>query len=197
MYSHQVKVPKDRVAVIIGTEGAQKQELEEKTGTKISVDSHEGDISISGDDPLNLFVTREMIKAIGRGFNPQVAEKLLKQDVCFEMIKIRDFGDTKKDILRLKGRVIGHKGKSRETIEDMCDVDVVVYGKTIGIIGDAQHVPVARRAVESLLSGSPHASVYKWLEKQRHQLKKIDLIGDQLVKEQIKEEDDSSEDTDE
>lgn len=197
MYVHQVKVPKDRVAVIIGTEGAQKRELEEKTQTSISVDSHEGDISINGEDPLNLFITREMVKAIGRGFNPEVAEKLMKQDFCFELIQIRDFGDTKKDFLRLKGRVIGHKGKSREAIENMCEVDIVVYGKTVGIIGEAQHVPVARRAVESLLSGSPHSSVYKWLEKQRHQLKKLDLIGDHLVKEQLKEDDDVSEDADE
>jgi rRNA processing protein Krr1/Pno1 len=33
-------------------------------------------------------------------------------------------------------------------------------------------VNICKRAVESLLGGSPHANVYKWLERQRRLLKK-------------------------
>jgi len=44
---------------------------------------------------------------------------------------------------------------------------ISVYGKTVAIIGLISQVSIARRAVESLLMGSMHASVYKWLEKQK------------------------------
>jgi ribonuclease Y len=67
----------------------------------------------------------------------------------------------------MKGRVIGRKGKSRSTIEEMTGCFISVYGKTVAIIGSISQVSIARRAVESLLMGSMHASVYKWLEKQK------------------------------
>ncbi len=68
---------------------------------------------------------------------------------------------------RLKGRVIGEGGRSRKTIEELTGSYISIYGKTICIIGEPEGAPNARRAVESLLKGSPHGNVYKWLEKQR------------------------------
>jgi ribosomal RNA assembly protein len=52
-----------------------------------------------------------------------------------------------------------------------------VYGKTIGIIGECANTAIARRAVESLLTGSTHASVYKWLEKNRREMKRKEMMG--------------------
>lgn len=193
-YSHELKIPKERVAVLIGRKGQIKQEIEENTGVKLDVDSAEGDVRVSGTDPLRLFSVREIVKAVGRGFNPEVAQKLLKQDYCFEMLTITDYAKTKKDILRLKGRVIGSEGKSRRLIEETCDVSMVVYGKTIGIIGESAHVPIARKAVEMLLTGSQHSKVYKWLEKQRRDLRKLDELPASAF--EIKEENDNAEDTD-
>ena len=66
-------------------------------------------------------------------------------------------------------------GKARNTIEDLTECYVSVYGKTIAIIGKVEMVGVCKRALESLLSGSPHANVYKWLERQRRLLKKRTL----------------------
>ena len=72
----------------------------------------------------------------------------------------------------MKGRIIGAEGKSRRTIEELTETNVSVYGKTVSIIGLAEGVDMARRAIETLLSGSPHANVYKWLEKKRRELKR-------------------------
>lgn len=187
-YSHELKIPKERVAVLIGSDGATKKELEEIGNIELDIDSKEGDIVLSGEDPLAVFTARDVIKAIGRGINPETAKQLFKQDYCLEIVNIMDFAKTKKDSFRLKGRVIGSEGKSRKHIESMCDVSISVYGKTISLIGEAQSVNVARRAIESLLSGSPHSNVYKWLEKQRRELQKMAIIGTQLVKEDIREE---------
>lgn len=170
-YCHELKIPKERIAVLIGKNGEIKKEFEESMGIRIEVNSTEGEVAVRGDDPVALFSMREVVKAIGRGFNPEVAKDLLKQDYCFELINLADYVKTKNHAIRLKGRVIGTAGKSRKAIEELCDVSISVYGKTIGIIGLAENVATARKAVESLLSGSPHSSVYKWLEKQRKNAK--------------------------
>ena len=171
-YSYELKVPKNRLAVIIGKEGSVKKELEEATKTKLSIDSKEGDIFVSGEDALGLYTAREIIKAIGRGFNPDVAKLLLKPDYVFEVVDVSEYVKSREAMLRLKGRVIGKEGKSRRLIEELTECNVSVFGKTISIIGLPESAANARQAVESLLRGSTHANVYKWLEKRRRELKR-------------------------
>ncbi len=175
-YSYELKVPKNRVAVIIGKEGSIKKEIEESTKTKLDIDSKEGDIFVSGEDALGLYTAREIIKAIGRGFNPDLAKLLLKSDYIFEVVDLSEFVKSKEAMLRLKGRVIGKEGKSRKVIEELTECNISVFGKTISIIGLPESVANARQAVESLLRGSTHANVYKWLEKRRRDLKRREVL---------------------
>ncbi len=175
-FSYEIKVPHERVAVLIGKSGKIKKEIEEATKSKLTIDSKEGEVQVEGTDPLMLYITRDIIKAIGRGFNPEVAMTLLKQDYLFELIDISEYSKGKANHLeRLKGRIIGKEGKSRKYIEQMTETDICVYGKTAAIIGQGENVSIARRAIESLLQGSPHASVYKFLEKKRRDLKMQEL----------------------
>jgi ribosomal RNA assembly protein len=171
-YSYEIKIPKERVAVLIGTKGEAKRAIEQLTKTKLQIDSDEGDVVISGEDAITLYSTKEIIHAIGRGFNPDVARLLIKQDYSFELINIGDWVKTQNELERLRGRVIGEGGKSRKLIEDLTETSICVYGKTVGIIGQVEMVPLARRAIESLLSGSRHDNVYKWLERRRKEVKR-------------------------
>ncbi len=171
-FVYELKIPLDRVAVLIGQKGETKLQLERVAGAKISVDSHEGEIKLSGSDALQLYSLREIVRAIGRGFSPEIAQLLFKQDYGFELVNILDYAKTKKDVIRLKGRVIGEEGKSRRTLEELTGCHISVYGKTAGIIGQLEWLPMARRAVESLLAGSPHATVYKWLERRRRKMRR-------------------------
>lgn len=176
-FTYEIKIPKDRIAVIIGREGSIKKQLEDDTKTSLKVDSKEGDVFITGNDALGLYVAREIIRSIGRGFNPDVALLLLKQDYIFETINLLDYsGKSKETMLRIKGRVIGKEGKSRKYIEELTETNISVYGKTIGIIGSAENVSTAKYAIESLLMGSTHSSVYQWLEKKRKQLKRKEML---------------------
>ncbi len=168
-FRYELKMPRDRVAVLIGKKGKIKKILEEETQTKIAVDSAEGDVFLTGRDAVRLFTAKEIVTAIARGFNPDTAMDLLKQDFCFELIRMDDFVRTKNSQIRLKGRVIGKEGKARKTIEDLTETSICVYGKTIGIIGRTEDVTNARRAVENLLSGSLHSNVFRWLEKMRRE----------------------------
>ena len=94
-FIYELKIPKERIAVLIGTKGQMKKDIEISTNTKIKVDSKEGDVLLTGKDAINLFNAREIIKAIGRGFNPNIAVLLLKQDYALEIIDIEEYAHTK------------------------------------------------------------------------------------------------------
>jgi len=80
-------------------------------------------------------------------------------------------------VKRVAGRIIGKEGKSRRVIEDLTDAHLSVYGYTIGIIGRIDELQAARRAIEMLLEGASHPSVYRFLEKEkkRRKLKEFGL----------------------
>ncbi len=79
-YSYELKIPKERIAVLIGTKGETKKQLEQATNTRLEIDSENGDVIMYGKDAILLYTTKEIITAISRGFNPQTAMLLLKQE---------------------------------------------------------------------------------------------------------------------
>ncbi len=177
---YELKIPKERIAVLIGKAGETKKEIETATKTVLEIDSHEGDITIQGEDGLGIYTAKEVITAVGRGFNPEIATLLLKVDYSFELISLTDeIGKSKNSQLRVKGRIIGKEGKTRKIIEDLTETYLSVYGKTVAIIGETENVGIARKAVEMIIEGSTHSSVYKWLEKRRRAMKIKELKGEE------------------
>jgi len=176
-YSYEFKIPSSRIAVLIGKEGSIKKKLESETNIRITIDSEEGDVFLYGDDALSLYTVREIITAIGRGFNPEIALQLLKPDYSLEQINLADYAKTKNSLMRVKGRVIGTSGKARELMEELTDCKISVFGKTICIIGRIESVDVCRRAVEKLIKGSQHSTIYRMLEREKKELKKRQILG--------------------
>ncbi len=176
-YSYELKIPKERVAVLIGKEGSIKKELESITKTTINIDSKEGEVQLIGTDSVSLYILKDIIRAIARGFNPEIARHLLKQDYVLEVLSLSDYVKSKDQMQRLKGRTIGKNGKARSIIEELTETNISVYGKTIAIIGFCDNVAVSKKALESLLTGSPHSSVFNWLEKHRKQKKFNELAN--------------------
>jgi len=173
MYSYELRIPKDRIAVLIGKKGTTKRQIERKTNTKIEVDSDEGRVTIYSEDGLNIYNARLVVQAIARGFNPDVARILCDENYCLEVINIKDYaGTSKKKMARLKSRIIGTKGKAWKNIENMTHTCISVYGKTVCIIGKVEDVPVAKEALENLLKGAPHGPVYKWIESKKKRARK-------------------------
>lgn len=171
-----LKIPRDRVGVLIGTNGETKEKIEKTTKTQLDIDGEEGTVAISPteemDDPLGVWKTNHIVKAVGRGFNPEMAIKLNEDDVYLEIIKLPLYvGKSKKALARQKGRIIGKDGKTRELIINMAEVSMAVYGKTVSFIGDLENVMVAKEAVEMILNGSRHKSVYSFLEAKQNDRK--------------------------
>jgi ribosomal RNA assembly protein len=169
-----VKAPLDRVGAIIGPGGKVKQSIEEKSGVTLEIDSESGTVVIEpGEDPLKTLKASETIKAIARGFSPEKAIKLLEsEDLVLDMIDLSKISDTPADITRLKGRIIGKAGKTREIMESMTGARISVYGKTISMIGDPEQVMTIRNAIDMLIDGAPHGAVYGYLERRRQELKR-------------------------
>lgn len=166
MFSQELHIPKERVAVAIGKKGAIRKGIEKLTHTKIVI-GREGDVTISSEDNLEVFLTTLIIKAIGRGFNPKIAMMLWSENNHFEVVSIKEIaGDSEKKIIRIRARLIGSEGRARKSLEGMTNTHISVYGKTVAIVGKHEDVHVAKQAVEKLIRGSKHGNVYKYVEKQ-------------------------------
>lgn len=165
MYIEEIKINKDRIPVIIGKNGITRRQIEQKTKTRINVDSIEGDVKISSDEPFKNYIAKLIINAIGRGFSPEIAFYLLREENGLEIIYLPDvLGKNKDKIIRQRSRLIGSQGKSKKTIESLTNTNISVYGKTVAIIGPLENILHARKAIEKLIQGSKHGNVYRWLE---------------------------------
>lgn len=176
-----VRMPAERIGVAIGPNGEAKREIEERTGARLVFDSVACSVKIEpGEDPIEALKAEAALKAIARGFSDRRAFRLLDDDQFLEVIDITDFaGDSEKAVSRLKGRVIGEAGKTRENIERLTETYVSVYGKTVAMIGTAAQLPVAREAIEMLLAGREHSTVYRFLERKRRESKERVFPGTQ------------------
>jgi len=169
-FEHTVRVPIERVGAIIGREGSTKRSLERELGVQLEIDGKEGLVSVKseGVDRSDPLAAVRVIEAIGRGFSPQRAKRLLEEGAALEVIDLRDFaGKSTKSFDRIRGRVIGLKGKSRRVIEELTHCYVSVYGRTVAIIGEAAEVQLASEAVRMLAAGSQHRTVFNSLQKAR------------------------------
>ncbi len=169
-FEQSVKVPVERVGALIGKGGSTRKSFEEALGVELLVDSRSGSVvvkceSLEKGDP---FKAVRVVEAIGRGFSPQRARRLIEEETAFEVIDLRDFaGKSENALERIRGRIIGLNGKSRRVIEELTACYLSIYGRTVAIIGDPSETTLAIEAVKMLASGSPHRTVYNMLQKAR------------------------------
>jgi ribosomal RNA assembly protein len=129
----------------------------------------EGEVDITG-NAADIFFATEIVKAIGRGFEPRKALLLLKEDFMLHLIHLRELASTEKAIVRLKGRVIGEDGRIKTMIEESTDCFLSVYGNTIGIIAKSDTIEYTKEAVSMILNGSRHSSVLSYLSKSKRKI---------------------------
>ncbi|MEM5866504.1 MAG: KH domain-containing protein [Candidatus Aenigmatarchaeota archaeon] len=152
-----VRIPEERLKIF--EKRGYLKKLEELVNCKIKVDE---EISIECEDPLLLLRVKEVVKAFGRGFSFDDALNLLDEEYFLETVNIKDFsGKSKSRFFQIKGRVIGSEGKAKKLIEKYTNVKIAIYGKTVSIIGKWDDVQRAKQAVESLLMGRKHGTVFR------------------------------------
>ncbi len=168
-----IKIPRERVPVLIGTRGSTKKRIEHMGKSKLEVDSDSGVVQVlQYDDPILTMLTTNVVKAIGRGFNPEKAEALYNPDMQLIVISLRDFAKPgSRRMEDIKGRIIGRAGKTRRIIEELSSSFISVYGDTVSVIADHVSLSYSIEAVQMIIQGKRQRTVYQYLEKKFRELK--------------------------
>ena len=174
-YEKLIRIPTDRIGVLIGKSGNTKRLIEEKCLVNLDINSQDGEVIIKTKtltEDIEPFKAVEIVSAIGRGFSPENAMRLLRGDNSLHIIDLREFaGKSPEQIERVKGRIIGEGGKARLNIENLTNALITVYGRTVAIIGEPTQLRLAVDAISSLSSGSMHGPVYTKFESARRKVK--------------------------
>ena len=175
-------IPRERVGVLVGHAGDTKSTIEAKLSVDLKIDSPSGtvDIGVKPDapDPSGALQAKDIIIAIGRGFSPERAFRLFNEETALDIIDLHDFfGKNESEIRRIDGRIIGREGKSRRILEELTGASISVSGHTISIIGNYDAIAMAKDALEKLIKGRQHGTVYKFLKRRRQELKKEKALG--------------------
>ncbi len=165
------RIPDDRVGVLIGPGGRTRRQIAIATGAHVDVDAEEGEVRLEGPDtdPISVLKARDIVLAIGRGFSPERAMRLLRENTFLGIldIKLTTGHHEKAALRRIRSRVIGTRGRARSRIEELSGCSVSVYGSTVALIGEEEQLDRATRAVELLLKGSEHSTVFHLLARLR------------------------------
>lgn len=176
-----MKIPQDRLGAVIGEDGKVRMEIERLTETRVTVDTTNGGAIIEqteeASSPLGLIKAQEIVKAIAIGFSPERAFRLADENQILLVIDLKEFAHTDSHLERIKGRLIGEKGKTRRIIEETTGCYINIGEKEVGVIGGYDEVEAARQAIMMLIEGRPHSVVYKYLEKEARRLRKREMTG--------------------
>src|SRR2546428_13458043 len=156
------RIPAERIGVLIGTEGTTKERLQKAAGTRISVGSTTGDVTIDeaqAQDPVLALKAKDVVQAMARGFSEDRAFRLLDEDAYFEVLDIKALAPSTNRHAQIRARLIGTRGKTRRLIEELTGVEVSVGGLTIALIGGTFEMALAREGAFMLLRGRQRKTV--------------------------------------
>jgi ribosomal RNA assembly protein len=163
----RVFVDLSRLPVIIGQEGAIKQQLQEQFEVTLDINSETGEIIVTGENSAKRYVLSLVLQAINYGFSPMHA--MILEDE-YNVLDVIDVKQQIRDQHRLKvvmGRVIGQDGRTRQLIEEITSCHVTIRDHYVGVIGKFENVQLVHEALQMLIKGASHKSFYSYLERNK------------------------------
>lgn len=145
---------------------------------KIKITNRGSEITING-LPEDEYFAEKVLIALEFGFPFSVALLIKNEDNIFEILNIKAHTH-KKDLEKIRARIIGTKGKTLRTLHELTKCHLELKGNQVGIIGEPEYIKIATDAIILLIHGSKQANVYAFLEK--HQVKPILDLGLKPVK---------------
>ena len=79
-YEKLIRIPSDRIGALIGKSGKSKKLIEDKCSVNLDIDSDDGQVLVTSTnvgENIDPFKAVEIVSAIGRGFSPENAMRLL------------------------------------------------------------------------------------------------------------------------
>ena len=138
-----------------------KKELESKLNVKLIIKGKR--VEINGNS-LDEYEASMVVEAIGFGFPADVALLVKEEDFMFRKIHIKDF-TRRKNLEEVRSRIIGTHGKTKKTIEQISDTNIIIKDNEIGIIGNTESIEYAITAITNIIKGSKQSNAYGYLEK--------------------------------
>jgi len=148
-----------------------RKRLEEELNVKITNRGKE--VFIKG-NPTDEYIAEKVIDALNFGFPFSTAILIKEEDFIFEIINIKEY-TKRKDLERIRARIIGTKGKTLQTLHQLTKCYFELKDNHIGIIGPAEYLENGQEAVISIIKGAKQSNVYSFLEK--HQVKPVIDFG--------------------
>jgi ribosomal RNA assembly protein len=164
-----IRIPEERLAVLIGEKGSVKKSIEERANARLDIDVDDSSVTITApetEDPWGAMKAFDVVLAIGRGFSPQRAFRLFTGESYITVLDLKGVsGKRTKDAMhRIRSRLIGTAGKARTRLEELSGCSVSVYGSHVALIGATDELERGTRAMMMLLRGSEHSTVFGFLE---------------------------------
>ncbi len=152
----------------------EQRALEQQLQVKLTIVGRK--VAIEG-PALQEYVAFMVVEAIALGFTPKQALVLKDEDMAFRKVRIRDF-TRRKSLKDVRSRLIGREGKTRRTIEEISNCEVVIGESEVGIIGSAESIDAAMQATINIIKGSKQANAYRYLERMNTEKKSlVDDLG--------------------
>ena len=145
---------------------------------RVKITNRGKEITIDG-LPEDEYFAEKVLVALDFGFPFSVALLVKNEDSVFETLNIKDY-TRKKDLEKVRARIIGTKGKTLRTLNELTKCYFELKENQVGIIGEPEYIKNAQEAMISLIRGAKWVNVYAFLEK--HQVKPILDLGLKEVK---------------
>lgn len=119
------------------------------------------------------YIALKVLEAINLGFIVDKALELKLDNMMLQTVNIKDI--TKRhDLERVRARIVGTRGKTRTTLENLTGCFISLHDNKVGIIGNNQEIEEAVQAITSIIQGSKQGNVYARTERE---MKKKRLRG--------------------
>ena len=138
-----------------------KKDLEKKLNVKLSLVGKQ--LSIEGDS-FEEYEAQLVLEAIDLGFSTEKALLLKNEDFVFRKIHIKDH-TRRKNLEEVRGRIIGTRGKTKNTLESLTDSHIMINDSFVSIISPSANIEEATTAITNIIRGTKQTNAYKFLEK--------------------------------
>lgn len=140
-----------------------KKQIESELGVKIN--NRGKNVFVDGPAEKE-YIALKLLEAVNVGFSIAKALLLKEDNMMLQVLNIKDI-TKRNDLERIKGRIIGTRGRTLSTLHHLTNCELSLYDNQIGIIGFSENIENTIQAITSLIKGSKQGNVYARLEKEK------------------------------